>query len=121
MIPGNEQRNIHLAVIYEEQIRIINESLRKVRKEIGELQRTMGRRGRNWARIEFLLKYNKELDKNLGNWSYLRDSAYSFYQFYHDCDSGWDANYISAKQKAEADHLRNIVKGFKNFYGCPTS
>lgn len=117
-LPGSNEAFVHCATIYDGRVKVILNSLSKVRKEIVALElnrRYLKRKDR--SRINFLQNYRSQLRNELRKLDSVKCSAESLYYFYYDSTTGRDARSITTKQMAEAKHLRKIVDSFKMFYG----
>lgn len=117
-LSGSNNAHINSSIIYNDRIRMINDSLQKIHLEIVALERNRRYARRNdSARLNYLRNYRNQLRNKLDKLEYAKNSANSVYSFYRDPATGRDGNFITVKQKCEAQRTMEILNTFKSFYG----
>lgn len=119
-LPGSNNNHIDSGIVYDNQIKLINNSMQKIHAETVSLQQTLKndkKYGR--ARVNYLKNYRNQLNNKLRKLNNAKVSARSLYSFYYDPVAGRNANIISTKQKSEAEHVVGIINTLTSFYGYP--
>lgn len=122
-LPGNNYNYVQIASIYTDQIRLINNSLWKIRDEIAYLCRNWRERSRsrhNQRRLDYLKRCQDKLRAELQKIDYAKCSACNLYSHYYNPTTGLTSNSITTKQKSEAEHTIKILETIKSFYANPS-
>lgn len=119
-LSGSNNDYINSEIIYNDRMRIINYSLRKIHSEIVALEQNRRYARKNdRTRLNYLRNYRNQLRNKLDKLENAKRSARSLYSFYHDPVTGRDGNFITFKQKCEAQRTIEILNTFQSFYGSP--
>lgn len=120
-LPCENDQNIVADTIYSDQTRVIKNSLQRLQPEIIQLERNYKQGLRiNKSRLDYLLNCRSQFRNQLERLIAARNSAKAIFSPYCVPSNGLNGNVITAYQKAEVDHSRNVLNYLREFYSKPS-